>query len=1203
MKPAKQIKRTSSLVALVAATTSSALAQTNSWTGGSSFYYTCGVTTCAAAGDNQWGTAANWAAGLPTATQDVNIGLSTYQSGTSFRPVQHDTVQISAATSAAAGNLFIGFSGGRTSSGSFGAGNLTNLGTLAVTSSMVVGSTGVGHFNNSGTATVGGSLIVGSAGQGSVSNSGTITVNGSTVIGQLGGVAGAITLTGAGSLVTGGNLTVGEAGSGSLFIASGSSAVTNGRVTLGTNSSGAGLIVNEGQMTTGDRLIVGEAGYGQIRTIGATATTATTGDIALGATATGVGIAITSQGTMSGGGRLDVGVRGEGYLIVDQGGEVNNGVGVIAKEPGARGYALVSGADSLWDNRQSLTLGSESNTAGVLVINDGGTVRIADGQGTLTIAEKAGSTGILNIGAMSPQGVDYGLHADVKSYLGGTDTDANARAPGTLDAAFVRFGEGAGTVNFKHTGDEALDYRFKAGFVGLGTVNHFEGFTVLDGDSSGFTGPAHVYGGIMVANNVLAGNVTVHSGGTLRIGHEGPNDAGETGHVVNDIVNNGVVQFNRSNTYTYGQVISGTGAVEQIGTGTTILTGASTYTGPTTVFRGTLQLGDGGTTGSIDATSGVDIRADGTFAFNRSDVKVFDRQITGTGTIRQIGTGVTRLTADSSGFTGSTFVDAGTLSVNGILGGTVDVNTGGTLEGLGQVGTTVVHAGGTIAPGNATDPGRTPIGTLTIAGNFTQEAGSFYQTEVRSTGESDLIHVTGTATIDPGAVLNVTKIDPARYELEHRYTVLTADGGRTGTYTLTGDTWVSTFYRVEDHYDANNVYLDVAQYRLFQEAGRTINQINAATAAQELKWQRDPATNYPTNALFRAIAYLQTDEEARYAFDQISGEIYASTKTGLLEESRFIREATGNRLRSAFGGLGRKVPTQEPSRNVKDPMPRKSAARIEDGLVLWGQGFGTWSSTNGDGNAASLDHSTGGFLIGADVPVAERFRVGLVGGYSQSRFSVDERHSRATSDNYHIGLYGGAEWNRLGLQLGASYTWHDISTTRDVRFPGFSESLASSYDASTLQAYGDLGYAIRWNALKLEPFGGLAYVRLEEDGYREKVGVAALTGTGHSSDKLYGTLGLRLERPFDLGDMALTARGMLGWRHAFGKTTVSAVHAFAGSSPFTVYGVPIAKNVGVVEAGVDAAFTRDLTVGVAYSGQFSKSTEMHGVHGNVNWKF
>ena len=39
--------------------------------------------------------------------------------------------------------------------------------------------------------------------------------------------------------------------------------------------------------------------------------------------------------------------------------------------------------------------------------------------------------------------------------------------------------------------------------------------------------------------------------------------------------------------------------MNQIGAGTTILTGNNTYTGGTTISAGTLQLGNGGTTGSI----------------------------------------------------------------------------------------------------------------------------------------------------------------------------------------------------------------------------------------------------------------------------------------------------------------------------------------------------------------------------------------------------------------------------------------------------------------------------------------------------------------------------------------------------------------------------------------------------------------------------
>ena len=50
-----------------------------------------------------------------------------------------------------------------------------------------------------------------------------------------------------------------------------------------------------------------------------------------------------------------------------------------------------------------------------------------------------------------------------------------------------------------------------------------------------------------------------------------------------------------------------------------------------------------------------------------------------------------------------------------------------------------------------------------------------------------------------------------------------------------------------------------------------------------------------------------------------------------------------------------------------------------------------------------------------------------------------------------------------------------------------------------------------------------------------------------------------------LGDN-IRLRGMLDWRHAFGDTTPTSMHAFAGSIPFTISGVPLAKIVAVLEA-------------------------------------
>jgi outer membrane autotransporter protein len=80
-------------------------------------------------------------------------------------------------------------------------------------------------------------------------------------------------------------------------------------------------------------------------------------------------------------------------------------------------------------------------------------------------------------------------------------------------------------------------------------------------------------------------------------------------------------------------------------------------------------------------------------------------------------------------------------------------------------------------------------------------------------------------------------------------------------------------------------------------------------------------------------------------------------------------------------------------------------------------------------------------------------------------------------------------------------------------------------------------------------------------------------------------------------------RGLLGWRHAFGDTAPTSTHAFGGSLPFTLAGVPPAKNVAVLEAGVETQLRPNLSLGASYSGQFGDGLKDHGFKVNLNWTF
>ena len=137
---------------------------------------------------------------------------------------------------------------------------------------------------------------------------------------------------------------------------------------------------------------------------------------------------------------------------------------------------------------------------------------------------------------------------------------------------------------------------------------------------------------VLTANNTYTGGTTI-TAGILQLG---AGAGGSTaGGIVGDVTNNGSLLVNRSNTYTLGGAISGTGSVTQQGNGTTVLTAANTYTGGTTITAGVLQLGAGGTTGSIVGN----VSNNGALAFNRSDTYTYGGTISGTGSATQQGNG------------------------------------------------------------------------------------------------------------------------------------------------------------------------------------------------------------------------------------------------------------------------------------------------------------------------------------------------------------------------------------------------------------------------------------------------------------------------------------------------------------------------------------------------------------------------------------
>lgn len=214
---------------------------------------------------------------------------------------------------------------------------------------------------------------------------------------------------------------------------------------------------------------------------------------------------------------------------------------------------------------------------------------------------------------------------------------------------------------------------------------------------------------------------------------------------------------------TYSGKLSGSARFAKAGTGTLTLTGANAYTGRTTVSAGVLQIGNGGTLGSLSSSSQLVDNA--TLTFNRSDTLTqgtdFNSVISGSGGVIQAGTGTTILTGGNT-YGGTTTISAGTLSVNTLANGGVTSSIGSSSNDAVNLvfdGGTLKYTGGAVSTDRNFTINSGKVGTIEVTNNTLTIAGAAAATSggLTKTGASTLILTgtnlyTGTTTISTGTL-------------------------------------------------------------------------------------------------------------------------------------------------------------------------------------------------------------------------------------------------------------------------------------------------------------------------------------------------------------------------------------------------------------------------------------------------------------------
>jgi len=554
------------------------------------------------------------------------------------------------------------------------------------------------------------SLYVGRAGNGSLSitGGGAVSNFSSGIVGSVAGSNGAVAVTGAGSTwSTSSDLSVGSSGTGTLNI-SGGGAVSNNYGYVGASQGSNGRVTVDGAgstWTNSGNLSVGYEGTGTMIITNGAVVTSAVGRSDIGYWETGNGtVEVSGAGskwTVSG--YLTVGLLGIGSLSITNGGAVSDTFGYVGNKTAAHGDVTVDGAGSTWSETFNLYVGTETGSSASMRITNGGAVSSLSG----IVAINGGSQGDITIDGA---GSKWTNSSDFELGRAGTGTMSITNGAVLSDANGNIANNPSGTATVTVDGAGSTWTNNGNLYVAAGAI------VVVPGGGHGTLTISN--GGTVSAVNVQLGSDTMGRG-IINIGAAQGEPAVAPGTLnasTVDVRNFGTLVFNHTDTtggYFFTPAILGTGNVEHIA-GTTILTGASTYSGPTNVAGGTLRAGVADTFSSNSAVTVADV---GTLDLNGFSQTV--ASLTNAGLVN-MGTG----TAAGTVLTTTNYVgQGGMIAMNTFLGDDTSPSDRLVINGGTASGNSLLHFTNAGGPGAQT----TANGILVVdaINNGTTEEGAF----------------------------------------------------------------------------------------------------------------------------------------------------------------------------------------------------------------------------------------------------------------------------------------------------------------------------------------------------------------------------------------------------------------------------------------------------------------------------------------------
>ncbi|MBY0561606.1 autotransporter outer membrane beta-barrel domain-containing protein [Hyphomicrobium sp.] len=348
------------------------------------------------------------------------------------------------------------------------------------------------------------------------------------------------------------------------------------------------------------------------------------------------------------------------------------------------------------------------------------------------------------------------------------------------------------------------------------------------------------------------------------------------------------------------------------------------------------------------------------------------------------------------------------------------------------------------------------------------------------------------------------------------------------------------------------------------------------------------------DALGGAVQQLADDSDVAKAANQLAPETNFATQQAAIALNNAVGQhidmrlnavgATGGAPSFASGpsGLGMKQPSDPNRSNLGGGLKDDADFVAPRSAALWGQAFGAGLNQNTREQVDGYDARIYGALAGYDNWISPGVRVGVAGGYANTRITGDGDTSRNNTeiDSYLFQAYGAVKGSGWYASARTGFTWNDYDTTRVLTIP-FTDKAEGNHDGGQFNAAIEVGAPMRFASTILAPVASLTYSRLHQSGYTESSdGGMALDVASQDNDSLVSGLGLKALVPI-ANDTVIQGRAL--WLHEFADDAQNVTASFAaGGGTFAAGGPAVGRDTAALGVGMLAQISAETTFELNY---------------------